>query len=300
MTKNNTVPTLAWSLVAILSRRACCWRGARGRRHRRRSPPNVTNDSTRESSKMLEPTQGEQDWSEVIAGWDELLTEKDLCERQVREIQRHHRNAVEGQKASPGGGQEFKRPAGEIRGQPERSTERASFLDYYPTGRRTQGVACFNVNGMGSNEGWFLRGDVYFAYQYEVLVETTVTKNTGKDAVFEVRISPRQTDQGRLRGKGGTAHSRGQEPHRAARVARCRCGLGLRFSYVPESYSAPGACDGATRSEVAEVANHGQRRVIGETRLAETHRTRGHRNRRASGKPRRLPFSHDRTCATWG
>lgn len=191
MTQIRTTTTLAWSLVAILAF-ACAvliWNSRERSQDRDDEEPG--DEIVRvHDQRIVETLRLHKDgkWPQAIDAWDELLLEQGLVERQRRDILRHRRNAEEAREVENKGSHEFERPVGEKRGRPDTPAPEEEFREFYPVDRQIRSVACFNVNGSGRNKGWILQGDVYFAYQYEVLMETAVKKNTGAYAVFDVYI----------------------------------------------------------------------------------------------------------------
>jgi len=74
---------------------------------------------------------------------------------------------------------------------------------FYAPGRKVRSVAIMNIAGQGSNDAWFVKRDAYFAYRYQVAVETAVKENDGSKVVFEQYFA----DVTQLRGESRKAIS---------------------------------------------------------------------------------------------
>jgi len=74
---------------------------------------------------------------------------------------------------------------------------------FYAPGRKVRSLATMNITGQGSNDAWFIKRDAYFAYRYQVAVETTVKENDGSKVVFEQYFA----DVTQLRGESRKAIS---------------------------------------------------------------------------------------------
>ncbi len=61
-------------------------------------------------------------------------------------------------------------------------------LKYYPVGRTLKSVSVFKVQGKGTAKDWGLRQNSAFVAQYEIVAETKIEKNDGKEisAVFSL------------------------------------------------------------------------------------------------------------------
>jgi hypothetical protein len=57
--------------------------------------------------------------------------------------------------------------------------------DYYPEGKTVRSISHLRINGNGQSTRFILKGTTNFVYQYRILVETKVTKNTGTTLLFE-------------------------------------------------------------------------------------------------------------------
>lgn len=190
MREKSTTAILVWSLIAILAI-ACvllAWRPWSAEEPTPPEEPESTEDQVTQQIAEVLQLHEDQRWSEAISAWNDLLKHDGLSARQASEIRRHRRNAREARDAETEGIKEFERPLGETQGVPEKAASEDDFLVYYPQGRKVQSAAFFNVNGMGRNQAWILQGDVYFGYQYQILLETTVKDNPGNYAIFDVNV----------------------------------------------------------------------------------------------------------------
>jgi len=61
------------------------------------------------------------------------------------------------------------------------------FAAIYKPGRTIRSLALLNLSGSGVNDSWLLHGEVRFAYQYRVVIETRVKEAYGQRLVFEQR-----------------------------------------------------------------------------------------------------------------
>lgn len=66
--------------------------------------------------------------------------------------------------------------------------EEDAFLQYYPAGKTIVSIANIRMDGVGENRLWIIKSSCQFVYRNQLHTRSTVLKNDGKTATFEIEI----------------------------------------------------------------------------------------------------------------
>lgn len=136
----------------------------------------------------LEKLEHEGKWNEAFTGWQNLQKLADLCDSQRQRIDHQFQKAKKIQDEQSV--TQWKRAEGDEKGKPDPSflpSER-KLIDSYPTGKRVVSRAMVHLTGKASRHNWLMQGAVNFAFEHEVIAETEVIRNNGKELIFEVVV----------------------------------------------------------------------------------------------------------------